>query len=273
MHFIAQNESPRALPRPSRNTTRLALPYPKMQPLMTTIASTGQSTQTADKCTIRCMSSGDTFIRHFHASTRRNGTEIHVNTRFQRISPFLWFNDNAEEAVSFYVSVFENSRILNSARYGKEAAKASGRPEGSIMTIAFELDGQTFTALNGGPIFSFNPAVSLVVNCRSQAEVDHYWNQLSNGGDPNAQQCGWLKDRIWTPPHCKHSVLWRPESTAHVYSASACHIDQSMLGLDGLFARWLPIAFTCMGSTWTLEGFANAGSTGSPSYGLLRNRG
>jgi predicted 3-demethylubiquinone-9 3-methyltransferase (glyoxalase superfamily) len=163
---------------------------------MTTIASTGQSTQTADKCTIRCMSSGDTFIRHFHASTRRNGTEIHVNTRFQRISPFLWFNDNAEEAVSFYVSVFENSRILNSARYGKEAAKASGRPEGSIMTIAFELDGQTFTALNGGPIFSFNPAVSLVVNCRSQAEVDHYWNQLSNGGDPNAQQCGWLKDRF-----------------------------------------------------------------------------
>jgi predicted 3-demethylubiquinone-9 3-methyltransferase (glyoxalase superfamily) len=119
-----------------------------------------------------------------------------VNTRFQRISPFLWFNDNAEEAARFYVSVFENSRIIDSTRYGKEAAKVSGRSEGSIMTIAFELDGQAFTALNGGPAFSFSPAVSLVVNCHSQEEVDHYWNHLSRDGDPSAQQCGWLKDRF-----------------------------------------------------------------------------
>ncbi|GLQ51012.1 VOC family protein [Dyella flava] len=119
-----------------------------------------------------------------------------MSTRFQRISPFLWFNDNAEEAARFYVSIFENSHILESTHYGKEAAKVSGRPEGSVMTIAFELDGQIFTALNGGPAFNFNPAVSLVVNCRSQDEVDHYWNQLANGGDPAAQQCGWLKDRF-----------------------------------------------------------------------------
>jgi predicted 3-demethylubiquinone-9 3-methyltransferase (glyoxalase superfamily) len=119
-----------------------------------------------------------------------------MNSRFQRITPFLWFNDNAEEAVHCYVSVFENARILASTRYGKEAARASGKPEGSVMTIAFELDGQTFTALNGGAAFSFTPAVSLVVNCHSQHEVDHYWNQLSNGGDPSAQQCGWLKDRF-----------------------------------------------------------------------------
>jgi predicted 3-demethylubiquinone-9 3-methyltransferase (glyoxalase superfamily) len=118
-----------------------------------------------------------------------------MNTRFQRITPFLWFNDNAEEAAHFYVSVFENSRILTSTRYGKEAARASGRPEGAVMTIAFELDGQKITALNGGPVFNFTPAVSLVVNCHSQEEVDHYWNQLSQGGDPAAQQCGWLKDR------------------------------------------------------------------------------
>jgi predicted 3-demethylubiquinone-9 3-methyltransferase (glyoxalase superfamily) len=119
-----------------------------------------------------------------------------VQTRFQRITPFLWFNDNAEEAAHFYVSVFENSRILSSARYDKEAAQASGRPEGSVMTIAFELDGQKFTALNGGPVFSFTPAVSLVVNCHTQDEVDHYWNALSQDGDPSAQQCGWLKDRF-----------------------------------------------------------------------------
>ncbi|GGA06540.1 VOC family protein [Dyella caseinilytica] len=119
-----------------------------------------------------------------------------MNSRFQRITPFLWFNDNAEEAAHFYVSVFENSRILSSTRYGKEAARASGQREGLIMTIAFELDGQKLTALNGGPSFSFTPAVSLVVNCHSQDEVNHYWNQLSSGGDPAAQRCGWLKDRF-----------------------------------------------------------------------------
>jgi predicted 3-demethylubiquinone-9 3-methyltransferase (glyoxalase superfamily) len=118
-----------------------------------------------------------------------------VGTRFQRITPFLWFNAEAEEAANFYISVFENSRILSSTRYGQEAAKATGRPEGSLMTIAFELDGQQFSAINGGPVFSFNPAVSLVVNCQTQDEVDHYWNHLSKDGDPSAQQCGWLKDR------------------------------------------------------------------------------
>jgi predicted 3-demethylubiquinone-9 3-methyltransferase (glyoxalase superfamily) len=118
-----------------------------------------------------------------------------VNTRFQRITPFLWFDDKAEEAAHFYVSVFDNSRILSSVRYDKEAAAASGRAEGSIMTIAFELDGQKFSALNGGPAFHFTPALSLVVNCDSQEEVDHYWNQLAQGGDPAVQQCGWLQDR------------------------------------------------------------------------------
>ena len=119
-----------------------------------------------------------------------------MSPRFQRITPFLWFNEEAEQAARFYVSVFENSRILSVTRYDGDTANAARRAVGSVMTVAFELDGQVFTALNGGPVFAFNPAVSLVVNCRTQAEVDHYWNALSEGGDPAAQQCGWLKDRF-----------------------------------------------------------------------------
>lgn len=119
-----------------------------------------------------------------------------MNHRFQRISPFLWFHEQAEEAADFYVSVFDNSRILAVTRYDSETAKATGRPAGSVMTVAFELDGQRFTALNGGPVFAFNPAMSLVVNCRTQEEIDHYWNALAQGGDPAAQQCGWLADRF-----------------------------------------------------------------------------
>ena len=115
--------------------------------------------------------------------------------RFQRITPFLWFDHQAEEAATFYVSVFENSRIVTATRYNAESAAASGRAEGTVMTIAFELDGQPFTALNGGPIFHFTEALSLVVHCHSQEEVDHYWSKLSEGGDEKAQQCGWLKDR------------------------------------------------------------------------------
>lgn len=118
-----------------------------------------------------------------------------MSSRFQRISPFLWFDDRAEEAAAFYVSVFDNSRVLRRTHYSSESARASGRPEGSVMTITFELDGQAFVALNGGPVFTFTPALSLVVNCRDQREIDHYWNALSEGGDPRAQQCGWLQDR------------------------------------------------------------------------------
>jgi predicted 3-demethylubiquinone-9 3-methyltransferase (glyoxalase superfamily) len=118
-----------------------------------------------------------------------------MSPRFQRISPFLWFDGQAEEAAAFYVSVFDNARILASTHYTSDAAKASGQAEGSVMTVAFELDGQSFIALNGGPAFTFNQALSLVVNCRDQREIDHYWNALSEGGDPRAQQCGWLQDR------------------------------------------------------------------------------
>jgi len=100
----------------------------------------------------------------------------------QRITPFLWFDDNAEEAAKFYVSIFKDSRIGTITRYDEEGAKAAGRPKGSVMTVPFELDGQPFTALNGGPHFQFSGAISFVVNCDTQEEVDHFWEKLSAGG-------------------------------------------------------------------------------------------
>lgn len=112
----------------------------------------------------------------------------------QKITPFLWFDDQAEEAVNFYVSVFDDSRIKAITRYGEAAARAAGRPEGSVMTILFQLERQDFIALNGGPTFTFSPAISLMVHCQTQEEVDSLWDRLSEGG--STQQCGWLQDRF-----------------------------------------------------------------------------
>lgn len=113
----------------------------------------------------------------------------------QKVTPFLWFDNQAEEAVKFYTSVFKNSRITTITRYEKAGSIVAGRPEGSVMTVAFELEGQQFTALNGGPDFRFTEAVSFVVNCETQEEIDYFWEKLSEGGDTKAQQCGWLKDK------------------------------------------------------------------------------
>lgn len=112
-----------------------------------------------------------------------------------RITPCLWYAGEAEEAVRFYLSVFPNSRITRVTHYGEAGHEVHGQAAGTVLTIAFELDGQPFTALNGGPLFKFNEALSLQIDCETQDEVDHYWNALSAGGDPAAQQCGWLKDR------------------------------------------------------------------------------
>jgi predicted 3-demethylubiquinone-9 3-methyltransferase (glyoxalase superfamily) len=111
----------------------------------------------------------------------------------QKITPFLWFDKQAEEAVNYYLSIFKSSKILKIVRYGKEGAKASGMSEGTVMTIAFQLEGQEFTALNGGPVFSFSQAISFVVNCQNQKEIDYYWGRLTAGGEE--QPCGWLKDK------------------------------------------------------------------------------
>jgi predicted 3-demethylubiquinone-9 3-methyltransferase (glyoxalase superfamily) len=113
----------------------------------------------------------------------------------QKITPFLWFDRNAEEAAAFYVALFRDSRIVSIIRYGREAAAATSLPEGTAMTVAFRIEGQDFTAINGGPVFRFTEAVSFVVHCESQAEIDYYWRRLGDGGDPAAQRCGWLKDR------------------------------------------------------------------------------
>ena len=113
----------------------------------------------------------------------------------QKITSNLWFDSQAEEAAKYYVSIFKNSKIGRVSRYGKEGFEIHQRPAGSVMTVEFTLEGQTFVALNGGPHFKFNEAISFIVNCETQDEIDYYWNKLSEGGDPNAQQCGWLKDK------------------------------------------------------------------------------
>ena len=116
--------------------------------------------------------------------------------RLQKITPCLWFDGQAEEAATFYISIFDNAEIGAVSRYGKEGFEVHGRPEGSAMTVTFRLMGQEFVALNGGPHFKFTEAVSFMVHCDSQAEIDRYWERLTEGGDVKAQQCGWLKDRF-----------------------------------------------------------------------------
>jgi predicted 3-demethylubiquinone-9 3-methyltransferase (glyoxalase superfamily) len=117
-------------------------------------------------------------------------------TTLQRITPCLWFDHQAEDAARFYTGIFKHAKITQIARYGEAGKEIHGRPAGSVMTVAFELDGHTFTALNGGPVFQFNEAISLQINCDTQAEVDFYWEKLNEGADVNAQQCGWLKDKF-----------------------------------------------------------------------------
>jgi predicted 3-demethylubiquinone-9 3-methyltransferase (glyoxalase superfamily) len=113
----------------------------------------------------------------------------------QRIAPCLWFDTQAEEAARFYTSIFKNSRIVSMSRYGEAGREVHKMPAGTVLTVAFELDGQPFTALNGGPVFKFNEAVSFQVSCDTQDDVDYYWEKLSEGGEEQAQQCGWLKDK------------------------------------------------------------------------------
>jgi predicted 3-demethylubiquinone-9 3-methyltransferase (glyoxalase superfamily) len=114
----------------------------------------------------------------------------------QKISPCLWFDDKAEEAVNFYVSIFKNSKVGNVTRYGKEGYEIHKKKEGTVMTIDFEIEGQKFLALNGGPIFKFNEAISFQIYCDTQEEIDYYWDKLTEDGDKNAQVCGWLKDKF-----------------------------------------------------------------------------
>jgi predicted 3-demethylubiquinone-9 3-methyltransferase (glyoxalase superfamily) len=126
----------------------------------------------------------------------------------QPITPCLWFDTQAEEAARFYTGVFKTSKIGKISRYTEAGHDVHGQPAGKVMTVEFELNGQPFTALNGGPHFKFNEAISFQIMCKDQEEVDYYWNKLGQGGDPNAQQCGWLKD--------KYGLSWQVVPTALV---------------------------------------------------------
>jgi predicted 3-demethylubiquinone-9 3-methyltransferase (glyoxalase superfamily) len=114
----------------------------------------------------------------------------------QKLALHLWFDYQAEEAAGYYTSIFNNSSIGRVSRYGKEGFEIHKMPEGTVLTVEFEIEGMQFIALNGGPLFQFNEAMSIMINCDNQAEIDYYWDKLSQGGDPAAQQCGWLKDKF-----------------------------------------------------------------------------
>ncbi|MGM0867410.1 MAG: VOC family protein [Bacillota bacterium] len=124
-----------------------------------------------------------------------------MKNKIQKITPNLWFDTQAEEAAKFYTSIFKNSKIGRITLYGKERHEIHGIPEGAVMTVEFQLEGQGFVALNGGPQFKFTEAISFIVHCDSQEELDYYWEKLSEGGDEKDQVCGWLKD--------KYGVSWQ----------------------------------------------------------------
>lgn len=157
----------------------------------------------------------------------------------QKITPFLWFDNQAEEAAKFYTSVFKNSKIVSTTRYDEAGAKASGRPKGTAMVVAFELDGQKFTALNGGPHFKFTEAVSFVINCKTQEEVDYFWEKLSAGGKES--QCGWLKD--------KYGLSWQVVPTILIEllqdkdAAKAKRVMEAMLKMSKIDIKTLKQAY------------------------------
>jgi len=153
----------------------------------------------------------------------------------QKITPFLWFDHQAEEAATFYTSIFKNSKIETVTRYGE----AGPGPKGSVMTIAFELDGQKFVALNGGPHYQFNPAISFVVNCEGQNEVDHYWEKLTAGG--KEIQCGWLVDKYgvsWQIVPKALIELLRDEDPARAQRVMKAMLQMKKIDIAGLKAAY-----------------------------------
>jgi predicted 3-demethylubiquinone-9 3-methyltransferase (glyoxalase superfamily) len=149
-----------------------------------------------------------------------------------KISPCLWFDDQAEQAAHFYTSIFKHSKITEISRYGEAGKEIHGRPPGSVMTVAFELNGQSFTALNGGPVFKFSEAISFQIECDTQNEVDYYWEKLSQGGDAQAQQCGWLKDKFGVSWQVVPKVL--PELLNQPDRAKAERVFQAMFKMKKL---------------------------------------
>ncbi len=153
----------------------------------------------------------------------------------QKITTFLWFDDNAEEAMNFYVSTFKNSKVLNVSRYGE----GGPRPSGTVMVAHFQLEGQEFTALNGGPLFKFTEAISLVVNCETQDEVDYFWERLSEGGEKS--RCGWLKDKYGLSWQVVPTILGQLMNDKD--SKKGNRVMQAMLQMDKLEIQTLQDAY------------------------------
>jgi predicted 3-demethylubiquinone-9 3-methyltransferase (glyoxalase superfamily) len=145
--------------------------------------------------------------------------------KIQKITPCLWFDGQAEQAACYYVDIFPNSSLGNISRFSDVGKEVHGREPGSVMVIEFRLDGQSFTGLNGGPLFKFNEAISLMVHCETQDEIDHYWKHLSAGGPAEAQQCGWLKD--------KFGLSWQivPTILGDIMSAGGAASERAMAAL------------------------------------------
>jgi predicted 3-demethylubiquinone-9 3-methyltransferase (glyoxalase superfamily) len=165
----------------------------------------------------------------------RVSNEIHAEAAMvtiKRIAPCLWFDDQAEEAAKYYTGIFRNSRIATISRYPDAGREIHGKAPGGVLTVLFELDGQPFTALNGGPQFKFNQAVSLQVNCAGQEEVDYYWDKLRAGGDVTAQACGWLKDKFGLSWQVVPTVL--PEMIADPDPNKARRVFEVMLKMKKL---------------------------------------
>ena len=155
----------------------------------------------------------------------------------KKITPCLWFDDQAEDAARFYTGIFKNSRITLVTRYGPGGFEIHGRPAGSVMVVAFDLDGTSFTALNGGPHFKFNEAVSLQVNCDTQEEIDYFWEKLGAGGDPKAQQCGWLKDRYglsWQVVPADMDEMFKDEKSAGSQRAMESMLQMKKLDMNAI---------------------------------------
>lgn len=157
----------------------------------------------------------------------------------QKITPFLWFNDQAGEAVKFYASIFKKSKVLKVTRYGEAGEQATGRPKNSVMTIEFELEGQRFIALNGGPHFKFTEAISFVVDCKTQAEVDRFCNKLAAPG--SKMQCGWLKDKFGVSWQIVPAIL--SELLCDRNSEKAQRVMQALLRMGKLDIKKLKQAY------------------------------
>jgi predicted 3-demethylubiquinone-9 3-methyltransferase (glyoxalase superfamily) len=164
-----------------------------------------------------------------------------------KITPCLWFDDQAEEAANYYIGMFKNSKITAISHYPEAGREIHGKPVGSVIVVAFELDGQPFTALNGGPHFKLNEAISFQIECATQEEVDYFWGKLSAGGDPAAQQCGWLKDKFGLSWQFVPKIL--PELLAASDTAKAQRAFEALLRMKKLDIPTLQSAFSSASAT------------------------